>query len=120
MSLATMWRSFQAVVRAPLIPPQPPYPIVPLATFKTYAPQERPQDPQRPNPKEKISSKNEEGAAGAPSTDEIAHSDAAYSGSGPNPDESAKRLEQEKRGPGMMRQTAANPHASKPPKEASQ
>jgi len=114
-----MFRSLRAFARTPLIPVQPPYAIVPMATFRTYAPSEEPQDPSKPKPEEKVSSKNEAGRAGAPSTDEIAHSDAAYGGAGANPQESAEKIEKETTGPGSMKSTAANPKASKPPKETS-
>jgi len=112
-----MLRSLKAFARQPLIlPPQPI--VVPMATFRTYAPVEGPQDPEKAQ-NDKTSSKNEATRAGAPSTDEIAHSDAAYSGSSANPNEAAQKIEHEKTGPGSMQQSAANSNASKPPEETS-
>jgi len=114
-----MLRSLKAFARAPLIPQQPPYPIVPMATFRTYAPNGAPQDPQNPKKSERVTNKNE-GSVIGPSTDEIAHSDAAYEGSEANPVESAEAIEKEKTGKGSMKATAADSKASKPPQEASQ
>jgi len=115
-----MFRALKSFARAPLIPQQPPYAIVPMATFRSYAPAEGPRDPQSPKQKERVSSKNESSGTGAPSTDEIAHSDAAYSGSGADPHESSKKIEKENNAEGGMQGTAADPHASKPPKGTSQ
>jgi len=101
-------RTLKAFARAPIIPPTPAYVVVPMATFRTYEPLRASRED------EGTSKQKEQTTASAPSTDDIAHSDAAYSGSGPNPSESAKKIEQET--PGSMDKSAANPKVSKPPK----
>jgi len=85
-----------------------------MATFRSYAPQSMPQDASKNEGFSKGSNKNtEQTSPGAPTTDDIAHSDGAFGGAGANPKESAKKIEQEK--PGSMKSTAANEDASKPP-----
>jgi len=111
-------RYLKAFARTPLIPPPAPI-VVPMATFRSYAPTAGPRDPANPSPSEKNTHKNEQTSGESASTDDIAHSDAAYGGSGPNPQEAAKKIEHETTGPGGMKSTAANPKASKPPKESS-
>ncbi|KAG9037064.1 hypothetical protein FRB95_006918 [Tulasnella sp. JGI-2019a] len=98
------FRTLKAFARAPLIPPQPAYQVVPMATFRTYAPQSSP---------EGSNENTEQTSSGAPSTDDIAHSDGAFGGAGANPKESAKKIENENEG--SMAHSAANPDASKPP-----
>ncbi|KAG8910453.1 hypothetical protein FRC00_008144 [Tulasnella sp. 408] len=108
-------RALKAFARAPLIPPPTPV-IVPMQTFRSYGTSQAEEQPEVDRkPREKVTSKNEQSSGGAPSTDDIAHSDAAYGGSGPNPEESAKGIEQEKSQPGGMKSTPANPKVSKPP-----
>ncbi|KAG9001631.1 hypothetical protein FRB90_011578, partial [Tulasnella sp. 427] len=110
-------RALKAFAKAPLIPPPTPV-VVPMQTFRSYASQADDQSSKgsrSSKPKEKVTSKNEQSSAGAPSTDDIAHSDAAYSGAGSNPEESAKGIEREKSQPGAMKSTPADPHVSKPP-----
>ncbi|KAG8902582.1 hypothetical protein FRC01_009539 [Tulasnella sp. 417] len=111
-------RALKAFAKAPLIPPPTPV-IVPMQTFRSYgtsqAEDESSSDPKGSNSREKVTSKNEQSSGGAPSTDDIAHSDAAYAGSGPNPEESARGIEQEKSQPGGMKSTPANPKVSNPP-----
>jgi len=99
-------RTLKAFARAPIIPPPPPYVIVPMVTFRTSAPQALPAEDKE------TSKSTEQTFAGAPSTDDIAHSDAAYDGSHANPKESAQKIEREKSG--SMGASAANPKASKP------
>ncbi|KAG8956007.1 hypothetical protein FRC04_006456 [Tulasnella sp. 424] len=111
-------RALKAFAKAPLIPPPTPV-IVPMQTFRSYgtgrAEEQSTNDPDRHRSREKATSKNEQSSAGAPSTDDIAHSDAAYGGSGANPEESAEGIEREKSQPGGMKSTPANPKVSNPP-----
>ncbi|KAG8851820.1 hypothetical protein FRB96_009095 [Tulasnella sp. 330] len=108
-------RMLKAFARAPIIPPQPAYQVVPMATFRTYAPQSMSQDASKNEGVSQGSNQQtEQTSPGAPSTDDIAHSDGAFGGAGANPDESAKKIEKENEG--SMESTAANSDASKPPK----
>lgn len=111
-------RALKAFAKAPLIPPPTPV-IVPMQTFRSYgtsqAEEQSTSDAKGSKSREKVTSKNEQSSGGAPSTDDIAHSDAAYGGSGPNPEESAKGIEREKSQPGDMKSTPANPKLSNPP-----
>jgi len=103
-------RTLKAFASAPIIPPPPPYAVVPMATFRTYATKA-----ERSNAGS--NKHTEQTSPGSPTTDDIAHSDAAYGGAGANPKESARKIQNEK--PGTMGATAANPKVSKPPKGGS-
>lgn len=67
MSTFFSLRTLKAIAAAPLIMPKPHTTLVPLATFGTYGPADGPKDPQKKPHKEKLTSKNEESAAGGAS-----------------------------------------------------